>query len=240
MKIYDECFSGVESVLSQYPVKRLEYNTPCNYPKAENNQIILQNDTAYELGGGRLPAVSSIALTDSKELVPSDEILLVGRDLYEIKADSPFARIALIRVNENEMGTGEKLYQAIRKIEFARYHINPEGYMIRISAFTHREAARVSKAALVKGISFTDIGSIFINEYKKNPQVEAVKLLFVTDTDFPYDKLEAVMQKSEDITKALDHLMKNIKMDCDTCSLKAVCEEVEALCEKDFPNDNKQ
>ena len=38
------------------------------------------------------------------------------------------------------------------------------------------------------------------------------------------------MQRSEDITKALDHLMKNIKMDCQVCSLKAVCEEVEELC----------
>ncbi|MBE6827565.1 MAG: carbon monoxide dehydrogenase [Ruminococcaceae bacterium] len=235
MNLYDECFSGVQSVLEQYGARKLEYNNACDYPEADKNQIIFQNDTAYELGGGTLPAVSSIALTDKKELVPRDEILLIGRDLFEIKENSPFARIALIRVCEDEMGTGEKLYATVRKIEYARYHINPEGYMMRISAFTHREAARVGKSALVKGISFTDVGSLFINEYKKNQQVEAVKLLFVTEPDFPYDRLEAIMQKSEDITKALDHIMKNIKMDCDTCSLKAVCEEVEALCDKDFP-----
>ena len=56
----------------------------------------------------------------------------------------------------------------------------------------------------------------------------------MTAKDFPYDELETIMQKSENITTALDHIMKDIKMDCQTCSLKAVCEEVEALCEKDF------
>ena len=76
------------------------------------------------------------------------------------------------------------------------------------------------------------MGSFFIEEYKKQPQVEAVKLLFVTERDFPYEELESVMKKSESITTALDHIMKDIKMDCQTCSLKAVCDEVEAMCEK--------
>ena len=81
-----------------------------------------------------------------------------------------------------------------------------------------------------KGLGFAHIGRFFIKEYKKQPQVEAVKLLFVTDESFPYDLLEQVMKKSESITTALDHIMRDIKMDCTSCSLKAVCDEVEALC----------
>ncbi len=234
MKLYDECFNGVGKIIESHCVKKLEFNNSSTWKSSDKNRIIFQNDTAYELGSGTLPAVSSVAFTDRKDYIPGDEILLIGDDLCDIKADSPFARIALIRVNEKEMGTGEKLYQTIRKIEYARYHINPEGYMMRISAFTHREAVRVSKQAIKNGISFSDIGKLFIEEYKKQPQVEAVKLLFVTAKNFPYETLEAIMQKSENITTALDHIMKDINMNCSTCSLKTVCEEVEALCEKDF------
>lgn len=34
---------------------------------------------------------------------------------------------------------------------------------------------------------------------------------------------------TENITKALDHLLQNVKMDCHSCSLKEVCAEVEQL-----------
>ncbi len=234
MNLYDECFTGVEELIAQYPVKRLAVDTKARWKDVGKNQIIFQKDTAYELGGGTLPAVSSIALTDSESFVSGDEILLIGNDLPDIKKDSPFARLALLRVNEEEMGSGDALYQAIRKIEYTRYHLNPDGYMMRISAFTHREAARVSKKAVRDGLSFADIGRLFIDEYKKQKQVQAVKLIFVTAPDFPYDKLSGIMEKSEKITTALDHLMKNIKMDCNSCSLKEVCDEVEALSEKDF------
>ncbi len=232
MKLYDECFEGIAEILAQYPVKIFDPDSVSSWGSTGSNRIIFQSDTAYELGGGTLPALSSIALTDREDYIPGDEILLIGNDLSGIKGDSPFARIALIRVNGDEMGTGEKLYQTIRKIEYARYHIHPEGYMMRISAFTHREAVRVGRDALKKGLSFAHIGRFFIEEYKKNPQVEAVKLLFITAPDFPYDKPEAIMKKSESITTALDHIMKNIRMDCQTCSLKAVCDEVEAMCEQ--------
>ncbi len=235
MKLYDECLSGIEEILREYPTRKLDTGHDGIWPDAGKNQIILQSDTAYELGGGTLPAISSIALTDSSDLVTDDEVLLIGEDLPDIRENTPFARIALIRVDSDSMGSGEALYQAIRKIEFARYHINPEGYMMRISAFTHREAVRVGKSALKDGLNFAKAGRAFIEEYKKNPHVRAVKLIFVTKTDFPYERLEKIMKKSEEITTALDHIMKNIRMDCDTCSLKKVCEEVEALCESDFP-----
>ncbi len=237
MKLYDECLLGVLELLKEYQAKELDISVDNELTNDGKNRIILQRDTAYELGSGALPAVSSIALTDNEDYVKNDGIYLIGDDLPDIKKDAPFARIALIRVDEDSLGSGEALYQSIRKIEFTRYHINPEGYMMRISAFTHREAVRVSKDALKNGLNFSKVGKLFIDEYKKNPYVKAVKLLFVNKVDFPYDKLETIMQKSEDITKALDHIMKNIKMDCDTCSLKTVCEEVEALREKDFRKD---
>lgn len=236
MNLYNECFEGVESLISSHSFKKLKYTPSPKWEDVGQNQLIFQKDMAYELGSSKYPAISSIALTDSAESVPEDEIYLCGKDINEIKADTPFARIALIRVNSEGMGSGDKLYQTIRKIEYTRYHFNPDGYMIRISALSHRESARISKKAVKNGLDFATVGSMFIDAYKKQPQVEAVKLIFVTDVDFPYNELDAVMQKSEKITKALDHIMRDLKMDCHSCKLKDVCEEVEKLVEGNDDN----
>ena len=234
MKLYDECLIGAEELLADLPVKRLDLANAPAWPDVGNNQVLFANDTAYELGGEGYPALSSVALTDQESFVPEDEVWLLGKDLPELSGSSPFARVTFLRVDEDAMGTGEKLYQTIRKIEYTRYHLNPKGYMMRISSFSHREAVRVSKEAKRDGLSFASVGKLFIEAYKKQPQVQAAKLIFITEPDFPYDKLEAIMKRSEDITTALDHLMRDVKMDCHSCSLREVCEEVEELTQKDF------
>lgn len=234
MKLYDECLIGMEELVADFPISPLELPVSGTWEDLGSNQVLFAKDTAYELGGKGLPAVSGIALTDKEEFVPKDEVYLIGKDLPELSADTPFARIAFLRVNEEEMGTGQKLYAMIRKIEYTRYHLSPEGYMMRISAFSHREAVRIGREGLRKGLDFAIAGRSFIDAYKKNASVEAVKLFFITDPDFPYRKLESIMEKSEQITTALDHLMKDVRMDCATCGLKEVCEEVEELTKKDF------
>ncbi len=59
-------------------------------------------------------------------------------------------------------------------------------------------------------------------------------MIFVTSDDFPYADLPALQSKIENITKALDHLMNNVKMDCHSCSLQVICNEVEKKVEQDF------
>ena len=233
MNLYDVCLEGIEELLHDCSYKKAEISFPSSWKEADRNTLLFPSDTAYELGYGSLPAVSSIALTDDKEKVPCDEVIIIGDDLGQIKENLPFARIALIRVTPDSLGDGNKLYNTIRKIEYTRYRVSPDGYMMRVSTFSHRESVRVGKKAVKEGISFARVGELFIEGYKKShPGVEAVKLIFVTQKTFPYKKLEEIMRKSEDITKALDHLMKDLKMDCEICSLKAVCEEVEQLMDK--------
>ncbi len=234
MKLYDECLIGMEELTADFSIRQLTLPGAGAWKDLGNNQVLFASDTAYELGGKNLPAVSSMALTDKESFVPKDEVYLIGPDLPQLSQDTPFARIAFLRINEDEMGTGQKLYAMIRKIEYTRYHINPEGYMMRISSFAHREAVRIGKEGLRKGLSFANVGQSFIDAYKQNAAVEAVKLFFITDPNFPYEKLEKLMERSEQITTALDHLMKDVKMDCHTCGLKEVCEEVEELTKKDF------
>lgn len=234
MKLYDETIKEWLKILDSLQGRELDVKKGEDWKDIGNANMILRSDMAYELGGNHLPALSGMTLTADTSLVPRDEVLLYGKDLGEIHEDTPYARLAVLRVKENSMGEGNALYQAIRKMEYTKYHLNPEGFMMRISAASQREMVRIGKTALEKGLGFEQIGKLFLQSYHKNPQVEAVKLVFITLSDFPYEELEIYIKKAEEITKAIDHILKNLSMDCNVCSLKQICDEVEGMKELHF------
>lgn len=236
MKLYDDCIGQVNGLLSQTRKTELSGGSAGPlWPDAGKNQLIFRSDMAYELGGGTLPALSGVLLTEDERLAPQDRVILCGKDLGELDRDTPYARIELVRVRADRMGEGPALYQAIRKIEYTRYHLNPQGFMLRISASSHRESVRVSKEALAQGLDFARVGQCFGHAYHAHPAVEAVTTVFITDPAFAYKELEKILRRSEQITKALDHLLQKVKMDCHVCGLREVCAEVEQMCKTDFP-----
>ncbi len=233
MKLYDESIKELLAVLDFSKAKHLDMvNT--DWEDVGDHNLILRADMAYELGGGTHPAVSAMAVTCNNEFVNGDEVLLIGPDLNEIKNDTPYARIAIVKVAEESLGDGDALYNAIRKIEYVRYHINPKGYMTRISASNNREPVRVGKDALKDGLDFAKVGKLFLDTYHENKNIEAVKLIFITDPAFDYRALAEQAKHLEDITGAIDHIFKNVMMDCGSCSLQKVCDEVEGLRELHF------
>jgi len=234
MKLYDDCIRDTLRLISGEKITELPGEN-AQWPDAGKNQLIFRDDTACELGGGTQPALSGVLLTSDETLAADDRIILCGKDLPELSGDTPYARITLVRVRDELMGEGTQLYQSIRKIEYTRYHTNPKGFMLRISAKNHRESVRVSREALGEGLGFAKVGGVFRDAYRAHPAVEAVTTVFITQPQFPYKELESILEHSENITKALDHLMQNVKMDCNACNLKEVCAEVEELCKTDFP-----
>ena len=233
MKLYDESIKELLAGLDFSKAKNLDMvNT--DWEDVGDHNLILRADMAYELGGGTNSAVSAMAVTCNNEFVNGDEVLLIGPDLNEIKNDTPYARIAIVKVAEESLGDGNALYNAIRKIEYVRYHINPKGYMTRISASNNREPVRVGKDALKDGLDFAKVGKLFLDTYHENKNIEAVKLIFITDPAFDYKSLAGQAKHLEDITGAIDHIFKNVMMDCGSCSLQKVCDEVEGLRELHF------
>lgn len=236
MKLYDEIITNWGTLLSECPVKELSVTEKVQWEDAGNANLILRSDMAYELGGSTtsLPALGGTAVTEDVNLVPRDEIFLVGPDLQEITQDVSYARLAIARVRSEEMGEGNVLYNAIRKIEYVRYHVSPKGFMMRVSPLHERESVRVSKEALTQGLNFEKVGNLMLENFHKNAKVEAVKLIFITATDFPYDVLRRDIRQAEKITKTIDHILKNVMTDCGTCSLQEICDEVEGLHELHF------
>lgn len=235
MKLYDEVIASMEALCGSSPARSLPV-CPTQWREVGKDNLIFRQDMAYELGGSdeRTFALGATAVTDSEDLVPSDEILLIGKDLPEIHGDTPYARIAIVRVAPGTMGEGNALYNAVKKVEFVRYHVNPEGFMTRVSLINGRESARVSRTALQKGLNFAAVANLMLQEFHRNTAIASVKLIFITDPAFPFAELRKLTKETEKITKAMDHILKTGMTDCHTCSLQKICEEVEGMKELHF------
>ncbi len=231
MFIFDDLLSEVNEINKNCEAKNLEVNL--NHPfKEDRNQFIFQDDIAYELGANPYKGITLDLLTDS---VFEDEILLLGDDLDAIGKNMDYARIVFASIDKDLIGTSNRLYGNIRKFDYIKYHLNYEGIMVRESVFRKKESLVVSKNELKKGnLNFSLLGSYIISKLKELPFIKNVKIIFVNKQNYNYEGLFKVVTRCENITKALDHLMNKVKMDCHVCSLQVICSEVEKKVNEDF------
>lgn len=224
MDFFNSLIENTNELLGSLPQKAYPYNESKACEDLGYNQVIMQRDTAFELNGTGFNLVTSSKI--------NDEIIVVGKDLSEIKSDCKFARISLIQIEDT--ADEQKAYNLIRKIEYVKYHYFPDGYMIRTSSRSHKEAVRVSKKAIKNGIGFERVGNLLINKYKEIPAVKGVKVIFVTDKNADFNTLTSYAQKNNQITETLNHIMNTVNFDCSTCNLKPICDEVEGMKELHF------
>lgn len=232
MNLYDDLIRGAMGLTADRELAVLPLAEGSLWQSEEEQRLIFQRDMAYELGGSGLPAVSALAYTSQP--AQTDRLLLCGPDLPDLKADSPYARLTVLHMDDRGWQDDRQAYQLLRRIEYTRYHIYPRGFMMRISTSAGREPVRVSRGALQDGLDFAGVGQLFLDAYHRHPQVKAATLLFVTAPDFPYGLLAGIADRMEAVTGSLDHIFNHLAMDCTGCRLKPVCDEVEGLRELHF------
>lgn len=237
MDLYNSFIQDTEATLGA-PRAKWAYAERNAWKDTGESELVLMRDAAFELGGSGKSAVNFTCVTSDTNLINTDEVLLYGSDLKEIKGDVPFARIVILGV-DGIGGDEQEAYNAIRNMEFVKYHVFPEGYMMRVSPESSREQIRVSKKAVKKGISFQSVGCDFIKQYKKNPQIKHVRVIFITDPNVDYKKLLETAGKVNDVTKTMNTILEGLPedVDCAHCSFKPVCDEVEGLKELHFGKD---
>lgn len=224
MDFFNSLIKESLSLTDRFSEKTFEYSENNAWSDIGYNEVILQRDTAFELDGVGFNLVTSSPV--------DDKIIVIGDDLPVIKGNRSFARVCVIQLEDNE--DQQKTYNTIRKVEYTKYHVFPQGYMIRTSSRSHKEVVRVSKEAVKKGIDFQKIGSLLINKYKENLSVKGVKVIFITESQADFKRFEEIARKNNDITETLNHVMNSVNFDCDTCKLKPVCDEVEGMKELHF------
>lgn len=227
MNIHDTILRETLAALPE-PSRAWEYRKERSAPELMQNELLLLRDTAYELGGSGLSSVAYTCVTTDPKAFPGDRILLFGPDLPEISCDVPFARITLVGLAEDPKDE-TAAYRTVREIELEKYRISPKGYMIRASALDEREQVRVGKDAVRRKLSLEQIGDLMIQKHKRNPQVRQVSVLFITKKSDVFPELKRQAKRVQEITRALNKIMTLGDIDCKSCNLKAICDQVEDL-----------
>ena len=233
MELYNSLIRDTLGFLEKGSPKVWDYSERDCWTDIGSSELVLQKDAAYELGASGKGSANYVLFTSSSDFVDRDQVLLYGPDLREIRGDTDFARIVLLRVGVLD-DDNENVYRTLKDIEFAKYHVYPEGYMVRMSPENYREQIRVSKKALRDGISFRRIGCSYIKAYKKDANVLNAKVIFLTAPGFAYPAMKATAKKAADITNTLTTIFEGLPTDCSVCSLKGICDEVDGMKELHF------
>lgn len=236
MKLYDSIITTVLDETKKAGVIEITDNANKPWPVTENSELVMMRDSAFELGGGMNPS-TNYTLVSTEVSMDEDGVFLVGKDISELSSDCPFARIVIIKTEE--IGESEEAYDAIRNMEFARYHVFPEGYMVRVSSQSNQEQVRLSSVAVRKGINFSAVGKAYIDKYKAIDHVLNVRVIFITDKEL-VENLSQYAKKADDITKSLTHIYDGLATDCGHCDFKQVCDEVEGMKEMHLGMANKK
>lgn len=226
MNLYDSIIRKTITELAGQTPKQYAYDEHASWTDTGSNELIMLRDAAFELGGDGKPSVNYTCVTSDAGLVDKDEVLVYGPELNEIHGDESFARIVFLEVGD--IGEDEEAYNAIRNMEFVRYHVFPKGYMSRVSSESNQEQVRISRNAIQQGISFEKVGDDYIGRYKSIAGVSHVKIIFLVGQQ-AIETLQPNAKKVDDITKTLTHILDGISTDCAHCNNKPICDEVEGL-----------
>lgn len=226
MNLYDGMIEETRELTKGWKMQFFPYKEEKCWRESKREEMILQREAAYELGGGNYPSVNYACVTSDSTLVPENQILLYGPEMGEIKEDTSFGRIVFLETEE--VTEEEAAYRFIRELEYVKYHIFPKGYMVRASGKGYREQARVSREAIKRGISFWGLGCGYIKKYLENPKVKRVQILFLVGRE-KLQEFQRIAEQADAVTNALSHILKGMPMNCGSCDLKSICDEVEGM-----------
>ena len=187
--LFNDIITQTRASLPSNGGEHREYSSLTAWPQAE--LCLGGGDAALELGGSLHGNASFLCATTDENAEITDWVELYGKDLGDMRDSSPYARITLVKLCGDGMGERE-VFNAMLDLDISRHKVDPEGFAINYEQAARYEAAKVSRAALDRGISLFSIGACYIEHYKKDPRVRAVTEIFVTDPDFDYAAAEAL------------------------------------------------
>ena len=220
MVLFDNEIKKVYDLLKQLQLKQLDITNNLIEDVGSDN-MIFKSDCAYELG-----ETNSLSFElSTSDIDIQDNIYLCGKDLNEIDANEDFIRITLLNVRDDKL-TSNALYDRLEQIKLVKYKVSPKGYMLRTSV-GGKERVRVSKELTA---SFSQIGSAYLKEYKKLNYVNNVTIIFIVGKCDLSNEFVKLANKKKEISDTIDHILKGLMVnDCDACSVKDLCDEVEGL-----------
>jgi CO dehydrogenase/acetyl-CoA synthase beta subunit len=231
MQLYDTSIDEIIAFRAQKAaageLKELVSSRDQLWPAAGDQNLVLQSDTAIELGNPANESLSLSIWTENLDAVTDNRISLIGPDVREsAEARLPFGKIVLI---EGEGFNEDNAYDRFREIDLVRFDTSLKGYMMRAASLYMREWSRISKTAVENGFSFSVLGSALIKELKKIDYIKSVEVIFVTSADKDVALLKPVASQVGKINNAMSKMMEEMSFDCGECEYNEVCDDVSEL-----------
>lgn len=223
MGLFDEPYAELRTFLqSRRELGKVKECPDRHANWSSEKTLVLKSDTAIELGSPSFSSLMLLLWADSVQ-VPRDRIYLIGPDLAEAGSSPiPFGQVVIVG------GCFADEYDSYRDLKEAVYNCDLRGISSRALPSKQEIWLRISRDAIADGFDLDVLGSAMIDRLKRNPPVEAVEVLFVTDKE-ELAKLRRVGEKVQTIVSALTKMYEEMNFDCDTCEYVEVCDEVVEL-----------
>lgn len=230
MNLFDNVIADLRDYLQRKKFEgSREFAIPekSGWPVAGKGNVVLEPDTAIELGNPRDESASFMLWSDDAQKINDGRMTLIGPDISESKQKNlPFGKIVLLGVRGM---TEDNCYERHRELEMARYDLNLSGYMMRSASQYGREWSRVSKEVIARGVNFATLGSALAQMYRSIDFVESVEIVFVTSSPADVRELGVMSDKASRLIGALNKMAAEMSFECDSCEFVDVCDEVEDL-----------
>jgi CO dehydrogenase/acetyl-CoA synthase beta subunit len=222
MGLFDEQIDEVKRLLDGWKSagQAREFRAEDRRLWPEGSNLVLQEDTAAELGNPSLASLTLILWTEG-EGVENGRITVVGPDVGESSSKSmPFAQVVMVS------GEFEDEYGSYRDIRDAVYDTKLEGFSVRTLPSKQSIWCRVSRDAARKGFSVVDVGAVLVDSLSEVEGVSAAEVLYVTESPQEVKKLSDVAAGAQRIVDALMKMYQEENFDCETCEYQDVCDTV--------------
>jgi CO dehydrogenase/acetyl-CoA synthase beta subunit len=211
MGLFDEQIKEVRAFIDEVrasgALRELEAAGAGDWP--QRSSLVLEEDTALELGNPKIASLSVLLWTEESDLADG-RVLLTGPDVAESTAPSlPFAQVLLAQ------GRFPNEYDSYRDLRDAVYDTHMEGLSVRTMPSKQTLWCRVSRDALSSGLSL-----------KQVPGVTAAEALFVTSSAADVAKLSRAASGAQRLVDAMMKMYQEQNFDCETCEYQDVCDTV--------------
>lgn len=234
MKIFDEYIKQAAELIlplidSDRGLMDVPYEGPL-WPIEEKTPFIMERDTAAELGGYPKESVNLILSTSSK--IPFEGVKILGRpeDIDAVRegkgAHLSFGKIVMLKVSGVE---DDDIYDYQQNVQMADIRLRLRDVMLRTSSQQFFTNLRIGRKAAAAGFDLPIMGRTVREHFLSvNHVEEAAVILIVGDSDL-YKELLPAAENVKKITVALNTMFEGIDMDCGSCSMSPICDEVDEL-----------
>ena len=243
MKLFDKYMKEAAAVLQPY---LNEYGCPVTadgpcWPAAEKNPFIMERDTALELGGYPKESVNLILSSSQMDefwgregaetrLILNFDPTKSGeiRDLVGSDQENHLSFGKIIFLQTEELAD-DAVYDFQQAVQLADMRLKLEGVMTRSSSRQYQVNLRVGRQAAGAGLGLDAMARTIRDHFLQVPHVKDAAVILLAGDSPVYKQLLPIAERIKDVTVALNTMFDGIDMDCGSCNLSEICDEVEGL-----------